>query len=83
MASSKVTTIALGADTAAALAGKNRSDLDLLNAGIFYTFNQIFINFLIHFDQYFISQWIVDVIKCNTSKDTVTDRLDNLTAFSQ
>src|SRR6185369_2047846 len=83
MASGKVASVAFAADATFALAGKHGSDLYLLNPCIFYPLDQILVNFLVHFNQYLIRQWIMDVFKGNSSENTVADRFNNFPSFCQ
>src|SRR5512133_243782 len=83
MAASQISTIALGTDTSFALAGQYGADLDLFKASIFNALNEGLINLMVCVYQYLSGNRIENIVKSNSTKDTITNMFDDLTALSK
>src|SRR5215813_162938 len=82
-ASRQVAAIALDADAAPRLAGQNRSDFDLVQAGVFDLRDSVLVDLLVRSDQHLAGQRIVDVVQGHAAEDSFSHRLDDFAAFHQ
>ncbi len=77
----EVASVALGANAALGLARENRTNLDLVDAGLFDLLRHFFRDFLARFDDRRIADDIHDVIQRHATDDSLAERNHDLVAF--
>ena len=77
----EVAAVALGAAAAAAGAGEDRTDPDLLDAAFLDVFRLLLVDHLVHVDDQITRQRIEDPLERDAADDAVAKRLDDLTRF--
>ena len=80
LAGAEVAAVAEDADAALGLAGEDRADLDLLDAGGLDGGGEVFVDFLIDFDDGLALE-VLELLERDAADDAVAERLDGLAGF--